>query len=79
MGYVNCEQDWEHYQMVGGCQWHVAKFFGSPMEFDLIRWRTQQLSETRRLTQWVPTTEVLVRQLGRIKYGQQSRFPFGDT
>ena len=65
--------------MVGGCQWHVGKFFEGLLELGLIRWRTQQLSVTRWLRQRAPTTVFLVRQLGRVKCGQHSKFPFGDT
>ena len=51
LDYVNCQQGWEYYQMLGGCQLHVAKFFEGLLEFALIRWRTQQLYVTRWLRQ----------------------------
>ena len=47
LGYMKCEQGWESYQMMGGCQWHIAKYFQNQLEFSLIRWRTQQLSANK--------------------------------
>ena len=33
---MKCEQGWECYQLVGGCQWHEAEFIQGQLEFNLI-------------------------------------------